>query len=87
MVQSVDGARVLAFEAAYKCSNIGTYDKSITKFDDSYLPPSRRELEQHIRRTALISRIWVQARSQMRIALTPEECGWLTNHSGTLEFS
>ncbi|GBP67596.1 hypothetical protein EVAR_98650_1 [Eumeta japonica] len=50
--------------------------KKIRLFDACNLPPSTRELLEHVKRTIYLSNVWRNAHKQTPTEKKPEECGW-----------
>ncbi|XP_050505694.1 uncharacterized protein LOC126883969 [Diabrotica virgifera virgifera] len=83
----IDKGRFEVFERKYKNKNENDkiWRKNLKGFDASNLPPTKKELLQHIKRTIYISNVWCNAHLRRPTDLDIQECGWL-NIDGSFEF-
>ncbi|KAJ8677787.1 hypothetical protein QAD02_013574 [Eretmocerus hayati] len=76
-MSEVDEARLFLFEKAFGCRNEQEQFNKMKTFDGSKLPPCKLELQQHIKRTIYIAKIWSNAHLQKPSELSATDHGWI----------
>ncbi|KAJ8966614.1 hypothetical protein NQ314_003422 [Rhamnusium bicolor] len=84
---SVDEARVHLFTRNYgMVDKSESFGQNLLNFDACVLPPCRRELQQHLLRTAYITNIWSNAHRVIPNHYDPTKFGWVVEPNNTYNF-